>query len=389
MFSPSTAPAQRTMRILIFNPSYPPVACGVGEYTRELATALVDAGHDVTVLTGATATSAKQGPPRVLPLLRDGSVRAFLRAWPRIARPRPDLVVSGFPAIVDGSHARMLYLFPGLAKMLLGRPRATFVLHEFVDIDEAERRWLVLALRAADRIIAVHESERDALIASHPWAAARTVVQHNAPNIPVAGEDPQEDARVRAELGPRERPVVAFFGHIMGPTKGFDDLLQALARTDALLVATGSLDMSNAYMAHIASQIERLGLSERVRWLGYLAHEDVGRVLRVADAVVLPYHGGAKSGYTSLLAAIVNGAAVITTRGPETPSWLRDGETAVLVDSPDPTELAGTIERMLGDERLASRVRAGASELVFGWDEIVEAVIAPAHSTRFGSGEAA
>jgi glycosyltransferase involved in cell wall biosynthesis len=195
-----------------------------------------------------------------------------------------------------------------------------------------------------------------------------------------------EDERVRASWRSGERPVVAFFGHIMGPTKGFDELLQALAQTDALLVATGSLDTSNAYMAHIASQIEQLGLGERVRWLGYLAPEEVGRVLRLADAVVLPYHGGAKSGYTSLLAAIVNGAAVISTRGAETPVWLRDGETAVLVDSPDPTTLARAIGRVLRDERLASRVRTGARELEFGWDGIVEAVTAPARRTSAGSG---
>ena len=183
------------MRILLFSSSYPPVECGVGEYTRELGAELVQAGHEVTVVTGATSTSASAGPPRVLPLLRDGSVRSFLRAWPRIARLRPDLVVSGFPTIVDGDYARMLYLFPGMAKALLGWPRTTFVVHEFVDLQEAERRWLVLALRAADRVIAVSETERDALLARYPWAASRTVVQHNAPNIPVATNDP---ARMRA-----------------------------------------------------------------------------------------------------------------------------------------------------------------------------------------------
>src|ERR1017187_9570233 len=69
------------VRILIFNPSYPPVACGVGAYTRGLAQALVRAGHDVTVITGAASTTTTDGPPRVLPPLRNWGAREFLRAW--------------------------------------------------------------------------------------------------------------------------------------------------------------------------------------------------------------------------------------------------------------------------------------------------------------------
>src|ERR1700685_4068700 len=116
------------MRILIFNPSYPPVACGVGAYTSGLAQALVRAGHNVTVVTGAASTTATVGPPRVLPPLRNWGVREFLRAWRRFARPRPDVVVSSYPAVVvDGSYVRLLYLIPGLAKVLLGWPRTVFV----------------------------------------------------------------------------------------------------------------------------------------------------------------------------------------------------------------------------------------------------------------------
>ncbi len=73
-----------------------------------------------------------------------------------------------------------------------------------------------------------------------------------------------------------------------------------------------------------------------MRWLGFLDEVAVGRLLRVADAVALPFRGGAESGYTSLLEAAVNGAAVITTRGPQNPPWLVDGETALLVDAGDP-----------------------------------------------------
>ena len=174
--------------------------------------------------------------------------------------------------------------------------------------------------------------------------------------------------------------MIAFFGLIWAAAKGFEELLEALAQTDALLLVTGSLDPANAYHAHIAARIERLGIGDRVRWLGFVSDDDVGRLLRAVDAVVLPYRGGAESGYTSLLAALVNGAAVITTRGPQNPPWLRDGETALLVDAADPPALASAIDRLLNDEPLAERLRAGARGLSFGWDEIVDAVLAPAQT---------
>jgi glycosyltransferase involved in cell wall biosynthesis len=364
------------MRILVFNPSYPPVACGVGAYTRGLATALVRAGHHVTVVTGAASTIPADGPPRVLAPLRDWGVRAFLRAWPRFARPRPDVVVSSYPAVVEGSYARMLFLLPGLAKALLGRPRTIFIVHEFIRADETEQRLLGLALRAADRIVAVTEAERDAIVTRYPSVAARAVVRHNPSTVPVASCDPQADARMRVGLAPPERPVIGFVGLLRAASKGFEELLEALARTDALLVATGSLDPANAYHAHVDEEIERLGLGERVRWMGFLSDDEAGRLLRTVDVVVLPYRGGAESGYTSLLAALVNGAAVITTRGPGSPPWLRDGETALLVPSGDPAARASAIERLLSDDGLAARIRAGARGLSFGWEEIVEAVTA-------------
>ena len=324
------------------------------------------------------ATTAGDGPPRVLPLLRDWGVAAFLRARRAFARPRPDLVVSGFPAVIEGERARLLYLLPGLAKVLLGRPCTTFIVHEYVRTGETERRLLGLALRAADAIVAVTEAERDAVVARHPRLAGRIVVRHNAPSIPIAADDRAADARARAALAPPQSPLIAFFGFIWSAAKGFEDLLEVLARNDALLVVTGALDPANAYHAHIAAEIERLELGERVRWLGFLESDEVARLLRAVDVVALPFRGGAESGYTSLLASLVNGAAVITTRGPQNPPWLRDGDTALLVDPADPAALSGAIDRLLADTELALRLRAGARALAFGWEEIVDAVTAPA-----------
>lgn len=365
------------MRVLVFNPSYPPMACGVGAYTRTLAEQLVAHGHDVTVITGEASTTSTEGPPRVLARLREWNVGAFLRAWPRFGRPRPDVVVSSFPAIVEGPFTRLLYLLPGLAKLTLGWPRTVFIVHEFVRTGETERRLLGLALRASDRVVAVTEAERDAIVARYPSVAARTIVRHNAPTTPVAPADPGADARTRAELGPPDRAVIAYVGSLWSEAKGFDELLEALAQTDALLVVTGSLDPGNRYHAQVAAAIDRLALGERVRWLGFLTDDELARVLRAVDAVALPYRGGAQSGYTSMLAALVNGAAVITTRGPENPPWLEDGVTALLIEPADPAALARAISRLVNDDGVTDRLRAGASALRFGWDEIVEAVVAP------------
>jgi glycosyltransferase involved in cell wall biosynthesis len=371
------------MRILIVNPSYPPVGCGVGYYTQGLASALADAGNDVTVLTAAGSIAPESGSPRVLPLLREWDLTEFLRAWPRFARPRPDLVVSCFPAVVPGSRSRLFYLVPGLSKLLLGRARAVFIVHEFVRVGEAEKKRLRLAFRAADRIIAVTEAERDAIIERYPGLAVRTVVRHNPATMAVAPIDPQADARLRAELAPTGRPVVAFIGLVWwAASKGFEDLLEAVAQSEAILLATGSLDPANPDHAHIAARIEQLGLKERVRWLGFLEDEQAARLLRAVDAVALPYRGGAESGYTSLLAALVNRAAVVTTRGVHTPPWLCDGETALLVEPEDSAALAGAIKRLFGDSQLSARVRSGAGELSFGWAEVVDAVVsrAPVHT---------
>jgi glycosyltransferase involved in cell wall biosynthesis len=363
------------MRILIFNPSYPPVACGVGAYTRGLATALVGAGHDVTVISEARATPADEGPPRVRPLLRGWGVMGFLRAWPRFARQRPDIVVSCYPAAFQGGHT-VLYLLPGLAKALLGRPRTIFIVHEFIRAGAIDQRLLALPMRVADRVVAVSEGEREAIVARYPSLETRTVVRNNPPTVPVAPADPAADARLRASLESAERPVIGFIGLLWVASKGFEELLEAVARTDAVLVATGSLDPTISYHAHLAAVIERLALDERVRWLGFISDDHVGRLLRAVDAVVLPYRGGAESGFTSLLAALVNGAAVITTRGGQNPPWLSDGENAVLVEPEDPRALADAITRVVSDDRLAARVRAGARALQFGWDELVDAVTA-------------
>lgn len=366
------------MRILVFSPSYPPVRCGVGEYTSCLAAALTNAGHVVSVVASPPAP-ASCGSPRVRPIMPDWRLTDFVRAWPELVRWRPDLVVGGFPAVMPGRYHRALHLVPALSKLTLGRPQTVFIVHEFTIAGAPERRALGVALRASDRIITVSERERDAIVAHYPPSIGRRVEVVQIPsNIPDAQADEASDARLRAELAQAGRPLLGYFGLLPSADKGFDELLEAVALGCAALVVTGTLDPDgNAYHAEIAARIERLGVGERVRWLGYLDADAVGRLLHAVDVVVLPFRAGSAGQSGSLLAALVNGAAVVTTRGFATPAWLRDEANALLVAPQDPAALAAAVQRLADEPALAARLRAGARELRFDWESVAAAVTAP------------
>ena len=361
------------MRILVFNPSLPPMPCGIGQYTARVAGALSDAGHEVTVVTsGALEGGPTPGPRvRVVPALRQWAPLDYVRAWPRFARPRPDLVVSGYPSLIPGPKARLLYLLPGLAKLTLGRPRTVFVVHEFVRTGPLPQRLLALALRAADDVVCVTDAERDAVVVRYPFAGSRTRVVQNGSSIDAVPVDPVAAAALRRRIA-GDRPLVVFAGRLSSADKGFEELVEAVAGTEAVLAATGTLDDAHAVHAVVAARIERHGMRDRVRWLGDLDDADMGHLLQAADAIAVPFRGGAEGGYTSLLAPLVAGAAVVTTSGPRTPEWLRDGDNALLVPPADAVALGAALRRVLGDRALAQRLRAGAGALrpLFGWQRV-------------------
>jgi len=369
------------VNVVVFNPSYPPMSCGIGGYTRGLAEAMTAAGHDVAVMTSAAGGIQPATSPDVRPVLRDWNVTEYLRALREVRRRRPDVVIGQYPALNPGRYARLLYLLPPLAKATLPRARVVFVVHEFQKTDETARRWLSLAFRAADDIVAVTEGERAAVAARYPFARSKLRVVGLASNVaPVAASEGDLAALRRDTVGEDAR-VIFFFGLLRSPDKGFDDLLdalEALGDERVFLLSSGERDDADPYEAAVGRRIAERGLGERVRWLGYLDDDLAARWLRAADVVALPFRGGVAAKNTTLVAALVNGAVVLTTRGPDTPEYLVDGENVLLVEPRSPAQLANALRRALGSGELRERLRAGARALGsrFDWPAVARAILA-------------
>jgi glycosyltransferase involved in cell wall biosynthesis len=150
--------------------------------------------------------------------------------------------------------------------------------------------------------------------------------------------------RSAVDAGPREAPPrVLGIGRLV-EKKGFDVLVRAAARLDAVVEIVGD-----------GPERERLeALSDgRVRFSGALPHGEAIARLRGASAFVLPCRelpSGDRDGLpVALVEAMSAGVPVVTTPVGGIPELVRDGETGLLVAPDDDVALAAAVERALRD----------------------------------------
>jgi glycosyltransferase involved in cell wall biosynthesis len=135
--------------------------------------------------------------------------------------------------------------------------------------------------------------------------------------------------------------------------KGFDDLLDALARLPADCHWTLTHIGDGPRLSALQRQAQRLGLAARIRWLGARAHDDVLAAYRDADLFVLPCRigeDGDRDGLPNvLLEAQSQALACVSTTVSGVPELIVDGETGVLVPPRAPAVLADALARLIGD----------------------------------------
>ncbi len=101
---------------------------------------------------------------------------------------------------------------------------------------------------------------------------------------------------------------------------------------------------------------ERLGLSEHVRFRGFLTQEGLGPLLETADIMVMSSRH--EAGPLSMLEAAVMGVPTVGTAVGHIAEWAPDAAVAVPVA--DPVALAGAIRQILEDEDLRMRIALAA-----------------------------
>jgi glycosyltransferase involved in cell wall biosynthesis len=156
------------------------------------------------------------------------------------------------------------------------------------------------------------------------------------------------------------------------PKKGYDDLLDALARLPPDLHWQFTHIGGGKLAKDLKQRAEHLGIARRITWQGSQAQEAVIAAYREADLFVLASKvasDGDRDGLPNvLMEAQSQGLACLATTAAGIPELIRDGETGQLVPPADPVALADALADLIASPRDRLRLGlAGAQGLRLGF----------------------
>lgn len=367
------------MRIVVFCPHFEDTG-GVREVVARVAREHVHAGHHVDIVTRVRRARAPTAP---LPDSRIGVwheplapapyrgagwrvSRRFLRrfvqgGWGLAHRMRalaPDVIAT---------HCSKFYApWVSLAGWATGAPVVVHLHNAGQTADGPESRfWSRLLLRSCRHVIAVSAEVGRYAVRSWPPVDGHVDVVRN-------GVEPGDFEHLQPECRPE--PYLLAVGRL-APQKGFDVLLDALARTTCrtpLVLAGGGPEAER-----LTTQAARLGISPRVEFLGEVPRERVKRLLLGAFAVVMPsrFEGNP----LIALEAMQAGAALIASNIPGLPPELVDGATGFLVPPEDAAALARALDRLAADPSSVAtlgRAAAAAARSIPAWQDVATDILA-------------
>ncbi|HEU4929309.1 MAG TPA: glycosyltransferase family 4 protein [Candidatus Krumholzibacteria bacterium] len=205
-----------------------------------------------------------------------------------------------------------------------------------------------------DAAVTMTRANAELLVRRQGFPRRRVRVIENG--VPASFGTRMGDSNARAELG-IEAGVVAFVfvGNLI-EHKGLRRVIEALSRLAAawrLVVAGAGPDADPA-----RDLAARLGVTERVVFLGRCSSEHVERVMAAGDVLVLP---SAVEGLPYvILEAMACGKPVVSSRVFGIPEAVMEGETGLLVAPDDVAGLAEALRMLAADPALRERMgRAG------------------------------
>jgi glycogen synthase len=347
----------RGLRILILTAAYLPWMGGIEILISQLVPLLRERGHDAVVITSHIADS----PPGIddvdgVPVLRVATNHAVAQHDPAkilaIQHQIADFTQQFTPDLVH-SHdcGALLWLY----RRALRRHRhpAVVTLHNVMSEHvEGSLEVLWKLVREADWVTGVSQSVVDDALAMEPEVAGHISLVRNGVQAP---------ARLSRPIAVDGPPRLLCIGRLV-EQKGFDRALAAVARlTDRHPEIHLTIAGIGPEQGALVDQAHRLGIADRVEFLGLVEHERIPDLLDDCTMLLMP------SRYEGLPLVALEAAWMARPVVGAAAPGLSDAvssETGVLLDVADTAAFAAAIDKLLTDRTRARALGDRARELV-------------------------
>src|SRR6476620_6171328 len=353
------ATGSAALRIAIVGQTHPHKG-GVAAHTTMLAHHLLEAGHDVTLVSWAhlypsglhqADASVADGQPEVPPFPRTIRALSWARpdTWVRAGRRLRDvdaiLVVHVMPPVVP-AHLALLRAAGAVPGAPGPRPQSVVVCHNVLPHEShvGDARLMSMLFSRVDSTL-VHSTEQARV--AHDLGARRVSVADLPPHLP--GGDP-------VARGQRPGPTRLLALGLIREHKGIDVLLRAMRSVpDVTLTVAGEIWGANRdVIADLASDPALAGRVE-IRD-GYVPADALAALLADHDVLALPYRSATAS--QNVVLAHAHGMPVLASDLAPFSQQVVDGVNGLLVPPEDERALAGALRR-LSDPEVRRRLAEG------------------------------
>jgi teichuronic acid biosynthesis glycosyltransferase TuaC len=264
------------------------------------------------------------------------------------------------------------YFYPdGVAAILLGKAlrKPVVITARGTDINLIPRHWLPrrqirYAARHAAGIVAVSQALKDALVALGVAPSSVRVLRNG---VDLEMFRPLDRLALRAELR-LDGPTLLSVGNLID-FKGNDLVIAALAALPHHNLLIAGEGPERATLERLAAQI---GVAERVRFLGRIAHDRLAALYSAADALVL---ASSREGWPNvLLEAMACGTPVVAAKVGGIPEVVRAPEAGLLLAERSVDAIGAAVARLFAN--LPDRARTRRYAEGYGWGETTEGQIA-------------
>jgi glycosyltransferase involved in cell wall biosynthesis len=291
---------------------------------------------------------------------RQGGALQSLRAVPGLVNlvRRVARLAGDYDVLFANSQKALIVT--ALAGRLARRP-VIWNLHDILTADHFSGLNRMVAVRfgnaLTDRVIVNSRATRAAFVDSG-GAEAKTHIVYN-------GLDPSrfqavpagEAAALRTALGIDGVTTVGLFSRL-APWKGQHILLEALSTlpgVHALLVGGALFGSEETYEAELHALAERLGIRERVHFLGF--RHDIPQLMKAVDIVVHTSVSPEPFGRV-IVEGMLAGKPVVAARAGGAREIIEDEVTGLLVPPGAPAGLAAALSKLCADADLARALAA-------------------------------